>query len=253
MGGGGSKPDPEQIRQISANLDLQFSGNCSPSASVQQQIQLNNVKIRARDDCAINFVNYATVNATCDMSSIIDAIAQLAVQADEKFAKALMSAQDAAESTSADIYTQQINVKKKLTAECHSAANAKQSLVINGAVLECTGNSQIKSGNEADVRATCLRTQLHNALTEASLVNEEPSKLVSKKDTQMLGDYAGIEWTEEKLMIAGFALLLVVLIVLKNEPSTDHNYEQKSHNRKMKPRFCNRCVLRIRNVNQRHL
>ena len=58
MGGGGSKPTPEQIRQISANLDLQFSGNCSPSASVQQMIKLNNVKIRARDDCSINFINY---------------------------------------------------------------------------------------------------------------------------------------------------------------------------------------------------
>lgn len=215
MGGGGSKPTPEQIRQISANLDLQFSGNCSPSASVQQMIKLNNVKIRARDDCSINFINYATVNATCDMSAIIDAIAQLAVQADAEFAKALMSAQDAAEATTADTHTQQINVKKKLTAECHSTANAKQSLVINGAVLECTGNSQITSGNDADVRATCLRTQLHNALTEASLVNEEPSRLISKMNTQMSRDYAGVEWTEEKLMGAVFVLLVLVLIVLK--------------------------------------
>jgi hypothetical protein len=215
MGGGGSKPTPEQIRQISANLDLQFSGHCSPSASVQQMIKLNNVTIRARDDCSINFINHATVNATCDMSAIIDAIAQLAVQADEEFAKALMSAQDAAESSTADTHTQQINVKKKLTAECHSAANAKQSLVINGAVLECAGNSQITSGNDADVRATCLRTQLHNALDQASLVNESPSRLISKMNTQVSKDYAGIEWTDEKLMITGIVLFLIVLIVLK--------------------------------------
>ena len=216
MGAGGSKPTPEQIRQISANLDVQFSGNCTPSASVQQMIKLNNVKIRARDNCSINFINYATVNAyECDMSAIIDAIAQLAVQTDAEFAKALMSAQDAAEATTADTHTQQISVKKKLTSECHSNANAKQSLVINRAVLECTGNSQITSGNYADVRATCLRTQLHNALTEASLVNEEPSRLISKMNTQMSRDYAGIEWTEEKLMGAVFVLLVLVLIVLK--------------------------------------
>jgi hypothetical protein len=221
MGVGGSKPTPEQIRQISANLDLQFSGNCLPSASVQQMIQLNNVKIRARDDCSINFINYATVNAKCDMSAIIDAIAQLAVQSDAEFAKALMSAQDAAEATTADTHTQQISVKKKLKAECHSTANAMQSLVINGAVLECTGNSQITSGNEADVRATCLRTQLHNALTEASLVNEESSRLVSKMNTQMPRDYAGIQWTDEKLMGAVFVLLVLVLIVL-NKKKVEH-------------------------------
>lgn len=214
MGGGGSKPTPEQLSQISANLDLAFSGNCSPSASAQQEIQLNNVKIRARDDCEILFINYATVNATCDMSSIIDSIAQLAVQADAGFAKALMSAQDAAESSTADTYTQQINVKKKLTAECHSVANAKQSLVINGAVLECTGNSQITSGNDADIRATCLRTQLHNALTEASLVNDGPSRLVSKMNTQKPRDYAGIEWTGKTLMVSAVVLLVLLLVVI---------------------------------------
>lgn len=215
MGGGGSKPTPEQIRQISANLDLQFSGNCSPSASVQQTLSLKDVHIKASGDCAIGFFNLATVNATCDMGAIIDAIAQLAVQADAEFAKALMSAQDAAEASTADTHTQQINVKNKLTAECHSTANARQSLLINGAVLECTGNSQINSGNEADVRATCLRTQLHNALAEASLVNEEPSRLVSKMNTQMSRDYAGIKWTQEKLLASVFVLLLLVVIVLK--------------------------------------
>ena len=221
MGGGGSKHTQEQIKQISANLDLQFSGNCSPSASVQQKIELNNVKIKARDDCAINFINYATVNATCDMSAIIDAIAKLAVQTDEDFAKALMSAQDAAESTNADTHIQQLHVKKKLTSECYSAANAKQSLVINGAVLECTGNSQITSGNDADVRATCLRTQLHNALTKASDVNKKPSRLVNKintqnkTNTQMSFDYAGIEWTEEKLMAAGFIIMVLVVLIVR--------------------------------------
>lgn len=215
MGGGGSKSTPEQIRQISANLNLQFSGNCSPSASAQQQIKLNNVKIRARDDCSINFINYATVNTTCDMSAIIDAIAQLAVEADENFAKALMSAQDAADSSTADTHTQIINVKKKLKAECLSTSNAKQSLEINGAVLECTGNSQITSGNDADVRATCLRTQLHNALTEASLVNKEPSRLGSKKNTEKSTDHAEIEWTNEMLILVGFALMALLVIIAK--------------------------------------
>lgn len=210
MGGSGSKPTPEQIRSISANLDLQFSGNCSPSASVQQEIQLNNVKIRARDDCVITWINYATVNATCDMSSIIDAIAELTVQADEEFAKALMSAEDAAESTTKDI--QKINVKKKLTSECYSTANAKQSLVVNGAVIECTGNSQITSGNEADVRATCLRTQLNDALTKSS----KQSKLVSRKNTQNTQNTQNtMELTENEIMVLGFALLLVITVVKK--------------------------------------
>lgn len=215
MGGGNSKPTPEQMRQIGANLDLQFSGNCSANASVQQTIQLNNVTIRARDDCSINFINYATVNSTCDMGAIIDAIAQLAVQADAEFAKALMSAQDAANASKADAHTQQINVKKKLTSECHSTASARQSLEVNGAVLECTGNAQITSGNESDVRATCLRTQLHNALTEASLVNEEKSKLVSQKDTQMSRDYAGIKWTDENLILAVVGVFALFVLVLK--------------------------------------
>jgi hypothetical protein len=215
MGGGGSKPTPEQIRQISANLDLLFSGNCSPNASVQQTISFKDVVIRASDNCSVGWFNLATVNSTCDMSAIIDAVAQLAVQADAEFAKALMSAQDAAEALTADVHTQQMNVKKKLTAECHSVSQARQSILVSDSILYCDKNAQMNHGNKTDVRATCLRNQLHNALTEASGVNEEPSRLDTRTNTQQSRDYAGIKWTDEKLVFSVFVLLLLVVIVWK--------------------------------------
>ena len=221
MGGRNSKP-AERSREISANLKLQCDANCNPSATSQQRIELEGVTIRARDNCSINFINYATVDTSCDMNSIIDAVAKVAVQADESFAKQLMDARDAAESSSADVHRQELNIQKSLKASCLSHANAQQTIKITGAVMECTGNSQITSGNDADVRATCLRTKLSEALDKVSGLDD--SRLLRDRSSGGGGSGGGSDRDEPKVLavasagLSSFvlcaALLIIVVIML---------------------------------------
>lgn len=219
MGGRNSKP-AERSREISANLKLQFDANCNPSATSQQRIELEGVTIRARDNCSINFINYATVDTSCDMNSIIEAVAKVAVQADESFAKQLMDARDAAESSSADVHRQELNIQKSLKASCLSHANAQQTIKFTGAVMECTGNSQVTSGNDADVRATCIRTKLNDALDKVSGLDS--SRLL--RDRSSGGGGGGGSDRDESAVAAVasaglssvvlFAALLIVVVMM---------------------------------------
>jgi|GEM_PF-7068209 hypothetical protein len=172
MGGGGSEPI-----DIDGILDAQFKINCLASATSIQDIELNKVNVIMGDNCNLTFMNRASVNSSCEMAPIIDAIAEVVVSADEEFAKTLQDAQDrqANAKCEADNCTDKIKVAiaKNLNSACETAAKAQQTLTLNGANIICDGNTVSKFGNYTEVRAHCLRSLLHDTVEEVSGQNSE--------------------------------------------------------------------------------
>tara|TARA_B110000285_G_C15074160_1_gene589724 strand:+ start:907 stop:1548 length:642 start_codon:yes stop_codon:yes gene_type:complete len=212
MGGGGSK-QTSILREIDAKLDAQFTTNCNPSAQSIQEILLRDVNIIAKDNCKISFMNKASVNSSCDMGPIIDAIAEMAVSTDQEFAKTLQDAQDrqANAKCEADNCTDKVKVAvtKKLTSACESSSKAQQTMQLTGATIFCDGNSVAEFGNFSEVRATCLRSLLHGGVEEVSSEgtgNLGRSSSSSSSSSQSL---------DSDMMIMGALALFTVIILTK--------------------------------------
>uniref|UniRef100_A0A6C0IXW7 Uncharacterized protein n=1 Tax=viral metagenome TaxID=1070528 RepID=A0A6C0IXW7_9ZZZZ len=208
MGGGGSK-QTSHFKEIDSRLTAQFEANCKSSAQSIQEISLKGVNIIATDNCNISFMNKASVNSSCDMGPIIDAIAEMAVSTDQEFAKKLEDAQDRQANAKCDkdncTDKLKVSVAKRLTSACESSSKAQQTLELIGATIICDGNSVAKFGNFSEVRASCLRSLLHGGVEELSGQNTEnlESSSPSFSTSSQYSD----------MMIMG-ALALIVFIIL---------------------------------------
>ena len=214
MGGGGSKTKTSILREIDSKLDAQFTANCNSNAQIIQEINLDGLNIIARDNCRISFMNKASVNSTCDMGPIIDAISEMAVSTDREFAKGLQEAQDqqANQKCEADNCEDKLKVAvtKRLTSACESSAKAQQTLKIIGLTILCDGNAVANFGNSSEVRATCLRSLLHSGVEDASSEGAENTSSASTSSLPYLDN-------DIKLMVimGVFALFLVVILTKK--------------------------------------
>lgn len=213
MGGGGSK-QTSVLREIDAQLDAQFTAHCNASAQSIQEIVLRDVNVIAKDNCKISFMNKASVNSSCDMGPIIDAIAEMAVSADQEFAKTLQDAQDrqANAKCEADNCTDKVKVAvtKKLNSACESASKAQQTMEVTGATIFCDGNSVAEFGNLSEVRATCLRSLLHGGVEEVSGQNTGnlgSSSSSSSSSSQSLDN--------DMMMMAALALIAIIILTKK--------------------------------------
>lgn len=213
-------------RQIDALLDLEFQANCSASSSSRQEIELRGVTIVARDDCQINFFNRSTLNSTCDMAAILDRVATLAADADESFAKTLASADTAGEGDE----PLSLQIRKKLSSQCNTSSDAMQTLRIIDSVFVCEGNTKSTYGNETDVRATCLRSVLHDADKKArqepqnsnsGKLEDETDTSSSKKKKNNQGADEGDGSFETYVVIAFLLLFVVLALHLKNQQATN--------------------------------
>ena len=170
MGGGGSKQQSSVIREIDAKLDAQFTAHCNSTATSIQEITLEDVNIIAKENCKIRFMNKASLNSSCDMGPILDAIAEMAVNTNQEFAKTLQDTQDRQANMKCDADNCEDKIKvaitKKLTSSCESRAKAEQTMKLTGATIYCDGNSVAEFGNFTEVRATCLRSLLLDGLKE---------------------------------------------------------------------------------------
>jgi len=205
MGGGGSK-QTSIMREIDAKLDAQFTANCIASAQSIQEIVLRDVNIIAKDNCNISFMNKASVNSSCDMGPIIDAIAEMAVSENKEFAKTLQDAQDrqANANCEADNCTDKLKVAvtKNLTSACESSSKAEQTMKLIGATIFCDGNSVAEFGNFSEVRATCLRSLLHGGVEDVSGQNTENLGSSSSSSS------SSWQSSDTDMMIMGALLLL---------------------------------------------
>ena len=206
MGGGSSKP--EQVRKIEAALNLSFSAHCNATATSHQTIKLKNVKVRARENCQIDFLNEAKLTSACDITPIIEELSNLAAKENESFANALIDEDKAAEATTADTYTKTLNITKNLEAKCGSTSKAYQSLVLNGVFMECDGNATVTVGNKSDVRAMCLRTSLLDALDNTT-VEEEKNLPENKPEND-----ANTSKFEDLWSVEFLALLTIMVLAL---------------------------------------
>lgn len=210
MGGGGSK-QASVLREIDAKLNAQFTANCNASAQSIQEILLRDVNIIAKDNCRISFMNKASLNSSCDMGPIIDAIAEMAVSADQEFAKTLQDTQDRQANARCEadncVDKLKVAVTKNLTAACESSSKAQQTMQVTGATIFCDGNSVAEFGNFSEVRATCLRSLLHGGVEE-----------VSGQNTGNLGSSSSSsssQSSESDMMIVGAVALFAIIILTK--------------------------------------
>lgn len=208
MGGGGSKQTI--LREIDGKLDLQFQAHCNSNAQSIQEIYLKDVNIIARDNCKIAFMNKASVNSSCDMGPIIDAIAEMAVSANEEFSKTLQDAQDrqANMKCEADHCEDKLKVAitKNLTSACESVSKAQQTFKLHGGTIVCSGNTVAEFGNFSEVRATCLRSLLHGGLEE-----------VSSKETGNFGESpssSSLSSLDNNIVIPVLLLLAILIIII---------------------------------------
>lgn len=205
MGGGGSKQT--FLREIDANLNSQFTAHCNASAQSIQEIVLRDVNIIATENCRISFINRASVNSSCDMSPIIDAIAEMAVSADQEFARTLQDTQDrqANATCEADNCTDRVKVavKNNLHSACESSSKAQQTMQVTGATIFCDGNSVAEFGSFSEVRATCLRSLLHGGVEEVSGQNSGNSS-----SSPQSSDY-------DMMMMMGALALIAIIILIK--------------------------------------
>lgn len=210
MGGGGSK-QTSVLREIDAKLDAQFTAHCNASAQSIQEIVLRGVNIIARENCKISFMNKASVNSSCDMGPIMDAIAEMAVSADQEFAKNLQDTQDrrANAKCEADNCTDKVKVAvtKNLKSACESSSKAQQTLEVIGATIFCDGNTVAKFGNFSEVRATCLRSLLNGAVEEVSGQNSGNLGSSSSSSSSQSSD--------NDMMIIGALALIAIIILTK--------------------------------------
>ena len=201
MGGGGS-----EAIDIDGILDAQFKINCLASATSIQNIELNHVSFIMGDNCNLTFRNRASVNSSCEMAPIIDAIAEVVVSADEEFAKTLQDAQDrqANAKCEADNCTDKIKVAiaKNLNSACATAAKAQQTLTLNGANIICDGNTVSKFGNYTEVRAHCLRSLLGV---------EDTVEEVSGQNSENLG--SSDNDNNDMMMMLGVLALIAIIIL----------------------------------------
>lgn len=211
MGGGGSK-QTSVLREIDAKLDAQFTAHCNASAQSIQEIVLRDVNIIARENCKISFMNKASVNSSCDMGPIIDAIAEMTVSADQEFAKTLQDAQDrqANAKCEADNCTDKVKVAvtKKLNSACESSSKAQQTMQVTGATIFCDGNSVAEFGNFSEVRATCLRSLLHGGVEEVSGQNSGNLGSSSSSSSSQSSD-------NDMMMMGALALIAIILLTKK--------------------------------------
>ncbi len=212
MGGGGSK-QTSILREIDSKLDAQFKAHCNSSAQSIQEINLKDVNIIARDNCRISFMNKASVNSSCDMGPIIDAVAEMAVSTNAEFAKGLQDAQDRQANMKCEADNCEDKVKvavtKNLTSACESSSKAQQTMNLTGATIFCDGNTVAEFGNFSEVRATCLRSLLHGGLEE---ISDEISKEISEEGT---GNVGGSSLPLDDMIMMGCALIAVVIILKK--------------------------------------
>lgn len=206
MGGGGSK-QTTILKEIDAQLDAQFTANCNASAQSIQKITLKGLNLIIRDGCRISFMNKASVNSSCNIGPIIDAISEMVVSTDQEFAKGLQDAQDrqANQKCEADNCEDKLKiaVTKKLTSDCASEAKAQQTVELIGSTIFCDGNSVAEYGNASEVRATCLRSLLHTAVEEA----------VSERTGTPAGGPS--QSLDSDMMIMGIMALVVVIVLIK--------------------------------------
>lgn len=207
MGGGGSK----QLSDIDAVLDVQFKANCNTSAQSIQAITLEGVNIIASDNCQISFMNKASVNSTCDMGPIIDAISEMAVSADKDFAETLQDAQDRQANSKCEadncVDKVKVAVRRRLTEACESKAKAQQTMKLTGARIFCDGNTVATFGNFSEVRATCLRSLLHGGIEEVSSKNTSD---ISSKNTS---DDESTSSLGSNMMIMGILFLFALFFL----------------------------------------
>ena len=216
MGGGSSK---QMLREIDSKLDAQFTAYCDTSAQSIQEVVLTNVNIIATDNCRMSFMNKASVNNECDMGPILDAIAEMAVNADQEFAKALQDAQDrqANANCEADNCKDRVKVAvtKNLTQSCESSAKAQQTMRLNGGTIICDGNSVAEFGNFSEVRATCLRSLLHGGVEDVSGQNTgEEGEGEGDPNSSSQSSYSD-------MMIMGALALFAIIILKKNYNNTN--------------------------------
>lgn len=215
MGGSSSKPKRTILREIDSTLDAQFKANCIASAQSIQETVLKNVNIIAMDNCNISVMNKASVNTTCEMGPIIDGIAEMAVSADQEFAKNLQNAQDRQANAKCDsnncIDKIKIGVTKNLTSTCESSAKAEQSMKLIGSTIFCDGNTVAKFGNFSEVRATCLRSLLHDAVDEAFRQNTESSSSRSSSQSSI----------DDMIIMGAIALIAIILLTKKKYSNTN--------------------------------
>jgi hypothetical protein len=214
MGEGGSK-QTSIFREIDANIDAQFKANCNASAQSIQEILLRDVNIIAKDNCKISFMNKASVNSSCDMGPIIDAIAEMAVSTDQEFAKTLQDTQDrqANAKCEADNCTDKVKVavKKNLTSACESLSKAQQTMEVTGATIFCDGNSVAEFGNFSEVRATCLRSLLHGGVEEVSSQEKEN---LGRSSSYSSSSSHSLDYSD--MIIMGALVLFAVFTLTKN-------------------------------------
>lgn len=197
------------LKEIDSTLDTQFKANCLASAESIQEIVLEGVNFIIADNCQFSFKNKASVNNTCEMGPIIDAIAEMAVSADQEFAKTLQDAQDRQANTKcADncIDKVKVAIKKKLDSDCKTSSKAKQTMKITGGTILCDGNSVAEYGQFSEVRATCLRSLLHGGVEEVSGKNIENLRSSS---------YSPSQSSDNDMMIMGVLALIAIIILTK--------------------------------------
>lgn len=210
MGGGGSKEKAEYFRAIDTQLNNQFEVNCLASAESIQELTLEDTSVIMRDNCKISFMNKVSVNSTCNMTPIIDAIAEMVVNGDQKLAETLQATQDrqANAQCEADNCKDRltISVTNNLKSSCENAAKSKQSLKMIGGTIICDGNAVAEHGNFSEVKATCLRSLLRGGVEEVfgteNLGGAPPPS--SPLDSKMI-------------IMGALALIVVIILIRKKE------------------------------------
>ena len=223
---GGSVSKSTYQRDIDVKLNSTFQANCAASAVSIQTINLKNVNIITRDNCSSSFTNRASLNTSCDMSAIIDSIAEMAASTDEEFAKTLQDVSDreAFDKCEADncLEKLKINVKKNLSASCATEARAMQTFNMDGGTIYCDGNSVAQYGNFAEVRASCLRSMLLDGAKAQSSVTESKAGSVAAGSGGGDTDNGGGELDHNtKLMIGVGVALVAFVVVKKNQESNE--------------------------------
>ena len=202
MGGGSSKQS--HIREIDSEIDAQFRANCNASASGIQVITLKDVTIIARDNCRFSAVNKASLNSTCEMSPIFDAIAEMAVNTDMEFAQRLQDAQDRQANMKCDADNCEdrlkVSIKRRLASACDSKSRAIQTVNVLGGTIFCDGNTIADFGNQTEIRATCLSKLLHDVVEEMSPDKTDPEDITSTL-------------TQKQIMLLIVLLLIAVLVL----------------------------------------
>lgn len=210
------KQKTEKRKKIDAQLNAKFETNCNSTATSVQLLEVKDIKVVARGNCTVSFINESTLDSKCDMKPIIKSVTNSLVATDKELAKLMTGEENSISNTISD-KDLKLKIKKHLELKCNSHAKATQTLKVTGVNIYCDQDAGSVWKNSTEVRATCLKEMFHDALERQTEFEKEDDKKGDNDDDDDDNNDMMM------YMMIGFVVFLFLIAMLKQRQN-NHYY-----------------------------